>query len=198
MKQRGRFVMALSGSLAMLLTSLSCSPVANQQPAKERTSQDADSGNGGQVVAAIEPSVELTPRQVVQLQLDELRGGVSDTSGLASAIKLAVPSEYSQAPRPFRFATAVKRPDNRSLLEYPTVELGATEFIHDFAQQLVFAENDSGQIDVYLFRLRRPTVGPYAGCWLTDAVFRGHMRDEFSEPPPRIVPTPATEGGGRD
>jgi hypothetical protein len=115
------------------------------------------------------PSSELTPEQVVQIQLDALRLNDARNRGIEVAFRFASPdNKLHTGPLP-RFISMMQAGPYRLMLAYESVAFDPVEVVDDFARQRVTLIG-SGAVVVYEFYLSRQTQGACVGCWLTDAV----------------------------
>jgi hypothetical protein len=115
------------------------------------------------------PSSELTPEQVVQIQLDALRLNDARNRGIEVAFRFASPGNKLQTGPLPRFISMMLAGPYRLMLAYENAAYDPVEVVEDRARQRVTLIG-SGAVVVYEFYLSRQTQGACAGCWLTDAV----------------------------
>lgn len=118
------------------------------------------------------PNPQLTPADVVQIQLDVLQRNDDPypDSGIATAFAFASPANRRlSGPLP-RFARLVRTVVYRPLLGFDRVGTTPVEQSGDRASQEVTVVDHRGGERVYEFRLARQVAGPYAGCWMVDGV----------------------------
>ncbi len=121
------------------------------------------------------PAPDLTPQQVVRIQLDAMRRNDDPlpNSGIELAFRFASPANKVHTGPLSRFAQMVKGPLYASLLDYCAVELGPLYTGDDQAQQMVRVRDRHGRTVTYIFGLSRQESGPFSGCWMTDSVLLG-------------------------
>lgn len=120
------------------------------------------------------PSPALAPERVVAIQLDALQHNdtPSPDFGIETTFAFASPANRV-ATGPFdRFASLVKAPAYRPMLNFVRAELGPMRVDGDQARQRVTVVTASGRRVSYIFVLSRQQGGAYAGCWMTDGVTR--------------------------
>ena len=125
------------------------------------TERDEDSGP--------QPDAGLEPEQVVRLQLEAFRGSDSDERAFDIALRFFVP-EATAPGRREALSSRLKQDDFRALFDFTSAEYGTVEIDGDHARQVVLVQNDSNQIELYLFLLTRRTEDPHGGCWLTETI----------------------------
>ena len=119
--------------------------------------------------ARLLPSPELTPEQVVQIQLNALRHNDSRNRGIEVAFRFASPDNKLQTGPLARFIQMLQRGPYRLMLAYDNAAYDAIEIEEDHARQRVTLIG-SGLVVAYEFYLSRQTEGVCIGCWMTDAV----------------------------
>ena len=120
------------------------------------------------------PSPALAPERVVAIQLDALQHNdtPSPDFGIETTFAFASPANRV-ATGPFdRFASLVKAPAYRPMLNFVRAELGPMRVEGDQARQRVTVVTAGGRRVSYIFLLSRQQGGAYAGCWMTDGVTR--------------------------
>ncbi len=121
------------------------------------------------LTASLVPSPELTPEQVVQIQLNSLRHNDSGNRGIEVAFRFASPdNKLRTGPLP-RFIRMIKQGLYSLMLAYDNVDYDPVEIVEGYARQRVTLIG-SGLIVAYEFYLSRQTEGACIGCWMTDAV----------------------------
>ena len=118
---------------------------------------------------SLSPSPELTPEQVVQIQLNALRHNDSRNRGIEVAFRFASPDNKLQTGPLARFIQMLQRGPYRLMLAYDNAAYDAIEIEEDHARQRVTLIG-SGLVVAYEFYLSRQTEGGCIGCWMTDAV----------------------------
>ena len=114
-----------------------------------------------------EPSPDLTPQEVVRLQVEALREG--GDRGIATAFRFASPENREVTGPLARFAEMLRRgyPD---MLGAERAEFGRMVFSDGEAAQHVTLVQADGERTAYVFALSRQSGGACDGCWMTDAV----------------------------
>ena len=121
--------------------------------------------------AAPEPSPDLSPAEVVRIQVEALKRNDDPTpgAGIATAFRFASPgNRAATGPLP-RFDRMV-RAGYADLLGFARAEYGELTVTGDRAVAAVTLVQRDGRRVTYGFALSRQTAGAYAGCWMTDAV----------------------------
>ena len=124
-------------------------------------------------IAHREPSEELKPEKVVELQVEAL--GENDTpqedAGIETAYSFASPAnKRSTGPLP-RFKEMVHNDIYGDMLDHDAAEYRQIQRNETEAMQVVELEKN-GVHAVYEFRLSIQESGEHAGCWMTDSVRR--------------------------
>lgn len=136
----------------------------------------AASASGAQVAtdelhpgSSLAPAPELTPEQVVRIQLDALRHNDPRNRGIEVAFRFASPdNKVRTGPLP-RFIRMIQQGPYNLMLAYDNVSFDSVEVVEDYARQRVTLIG-SGLVVAYEFYLSRQTEEPCIGCWMTDAV----------------------------
>ena len=141
---------------------------------------------------ATEPNPDLTPEQVVAVQLNALKNNddPSPDHGIGIAFNFASPgNKASTGPLP-RFIRMVKNPVYRPLLNHRSHTREAIEIFDDIARQRVTVVDTGGRRIVYVFVLSKQAEPPCEDCWMTDSV----MRVDDDSGPTRVARAPARIG----
>lgn len=115
------------------------------------------------------PSPDLTPEQVVQIQLNALRHNDSRNRGIEVAFRFASPNNKLQTGPLARFTRMLQQGPYNLMLAYDNAAYDPVEIQEDYARQRVTLIG-SGLVVAYEFYLSRQTEGGCIGCWMTDAV----------------------------
>lgn len=121
--------------------------------------------------AAPEPSPDLSPAEVVRIQVEALKRNDDPTpgAGIATAFRFASPgNRAATGPLP-RFDRMV-RAGYADLLGFARAEYGDLTVTGDRAVAAVTLVQRDGRRVTYGFALSRQTAGDCLGCWMTDAV----------------------------
>ncbi|MEL6615366.1 MAG: DUF4864 domain-containing protein [Bacteroidota bacterium] len=114
-----------------------------------------------------DPSPDLTPQEVIQLQVEALQ--VGDDEGIETAFRFASPGNRATTGPLDRF-TRMVREGYGDMLGFERAEFGRMVVEGDEAVQRVTLIQPDGRRTAYLFALSKQSGGPYADCWMTDAV----------------------------
>jgi hypothetical protein len=122
----------------------------------------------------IDPIPELSPDQVVKLQLKALKSNerLGDDSGIRGAYNFASPANKAYTGPLERFTRMVKNPLYSLLLNHKSAFFDPIVIIDDQAQQRVTLIDADDQEVVFIFCLSRQDGDGYLGCWMTDSVMR--------------------------
>lgn len=143
----------------------------NQTPKAVAKDKPAESLKGKNEV---QPSPDLTPNEVVRLQLQAFKRNDEPTpdSGIEIAFRFASPSNREvTGPLP-RFIELVKNPAYIPLLNHRSASQSPIEIKGDVARQRVRVTDNNGATAIFIFTLSKQTEAPYVGCWMTDGVER--------------------------
>ena len=144
------------------------------------------------------PSPDLTPEQVVHIQLEALRRNdqPSPDAGIAVVFKFASPENQRQTGPLEKFTRMVKGPEYGLMVNHRSSQVSEVEIdpVSGEAKQLVKITAASGEVALYVFILSRQTDGAFKDCWMTDGVIRIHPQDLM----PPAAPEPGGNGDGRD
>ncbi|MGI8907652.1 MAG: DUF4864 domain-containing protein [Candidatus Sumerlaeaceae bacterium] len=116
------------------------------------------------------PCEQLTPEQVVKVQLSAFKINDAADQGLRKAYEFASPESRIVAGPLERFAVLVRNPVYVPLLGFENVSFGPMQVIANEAEQCVSILASSGVAANYRFRLSLQQFGDYLGCWMTDRV----------------------------
>ena len=130
-----------------------------------------------QVEALATPSSEISPEQVVHIQLESLQHNDDSNQGIAVAFNFASPGNRQSTGPLARFIKMVKAPPYNSMLNHRSVEFEPIQIEGDSAVQRVKLTGADGQSIIYIFMLSKQTAAPYKNCWMTDAVMVEPTKD---------------------
>ena len=134
----------------------------------------ANAGNSGAKVVDplsddLVPRPELSPAEVIRIQLEALRNNDERDRGIEVAFRFASPANRaSTGPLP-RFIRMIEDGPYSLMLEFRKASYGAVEVRAERARQRVTLTGARARIS-YWFHLSRQSEAPCAGCWMTDAV----------------------------
>jgi hypothetical protein len=122
----------------------------------------------------LQPSPELTPQEVVQVQVDALRRNdvPSPDAGIERSFRFASPSNRLATGPLAHFTRIVRSPAYSPLLNSISATVTESQVEGDEAKVLVQVVSASGQEVYYLFLLSKQQTGECNACWMTDAVLR--------------------------
>ena len=116
------------------------------------------------------PDPQLTPREVVAIQLHALKSPGKEDQGITTCFEFASPSNrQSTGPLP-RFLKMVKSPPYGTLVEHHSARVLRVEADDTRGLVLVQIIDRQMQPGAFLFALSKQNEDPYKGCWMTDSV----------------------------
>jgi Domain of unknown function (DUF4864) len=115
------------------------------------------------------PNPDLSPREVVRLQLDALgrNGELGGDEGIATAFRFASPANRAVTGPLGRFVEMLKNPLYRPMLDHASARFGPVQDDGDVARLQVVLFGRNGEVAAYDFTLSRDEE---TDCWLTDGV----------------------------
>lgn len=118
-----------------------------------------------------EPNPNLTPREVVRLQLGALKSVDQPykDAGFATVFRFTSPENRLQSGPLLRFSKMI-REGFGEMINHKSIKLSQTLQQDGAAIQPVELISLSGRSHRYVFILRRQAEGEYRGCWMTDSV----------------------------
>jgi hypothetical protein len=128
-------------------------------------------------LSALAPTPALGPEEVVSIQMEALRLNDSRDRGIEIVFRFASPENRRFTGPLARFAAMIKGPLYSPMLNHKGAVYGSLEVSGDSAFLPVSVTTDSGETVVYVFYLTRQSGGPFAGCWMTDGVQIGSVRE---------------------
>ena len=121
-------------------------------------------------VLSFGPSPELTPGEVVALQMYALRHSGDDDRGIATCFGFASLSNRQVTGPLARFTQMVKSPPYAVMLKNRSAEVVHVEVSDAQAMVIVRVTGQSQEPRAFLFALSKQLEAPYQDCWMTDAV----------------------------
>ena len=119
---------------------------------------------------ALVPRPGLLPGEVVRIQLEALRHNDEQDRGIEVAFRFASPANReTTGPLP-RFIRMIKQGPYALMLDFRKASYGRVEVREEVARQRVTLTGADSRVS-YWFYLSRQSRAPFAGCWMTDAVF---------------------------
>lgn len=134
------------------------------------TGDGAPAANDEMAFPELQPSSELSPEDVVKIQVEALQQNDDADSGIEVTFRFASPANKQVTGPLFRFKELVKNPVYRAMLNHKSADYGKMEFNGDTATQRVTIIESNGEATVYLFTLSRQNLAECPGCWMTDSV----------------------------
>lgn len=142
-----------------------CSPAVVQLPGDSAATTAEEP-----VTADVMPSPELSPVDVVRIQVEALKNNDPTDSGIEITFRFASPANKQVTGPLSRFKQLVKNPTYRPMLNHKLAEFGTIHISGDTATQRVTIIERNGQATVYLFTLSQQDLPNCQGCWMTDSV----------------------------
>lgn len=118
----------------------------------------------------VRPDPELSPQEVVEIQLRAFGNNNATDEGIEIAFRFASPSNRAQTGPLERFAAMLKAPAYAVMLDHDRAEFAPLAMREGVAVQRVALYADDAVV-VYDFYLRRQVMSPYEECWMTEGVF---------------------------
>ena len=119
---------------------------------------------------AVVPRPGLLPGEVVWIQLEALRHNDDEDRGIEVAFRFASPANREQTGPLPRFVRMIRQGPYALMLDFREASYGRVEVREDVARQRVTLTRARSRVS-YWFYLSRQSKAPFAGCWMTDAVF---------------------------
>lgn len=119
----------------------------------------------------LSPSPELSPLEVVRIQLEALQHNDSPEpdAGIAVVFRFSSPVNRAQTGPLPRFSEMIRN-GYPEMLNHREVRLPPPLIQDGEAIQPAEVISRNGAVHRYLFILGRQTEPPYAGCWMTESV----------------------------
>lgn len=143
------------------------------------------------------PSPDLTPEQVVALQVASLRAFRTNEAALLQCMALASPANRARTGAPAQFAEMVRGPKYRAFILSEKSLIGSSTVRGRHAMVLVTIIDADRRASVFRFFLSKQQHPRYLDCWMTDSVTPDTGADAPVDPPPgkdvaqRLAPRPA-------
>lgn len=116
------------------------------------------------------PSPELSPEEVVEIQMEAFSNNDEDDTGVAIAFRFASPQNKEMTGPLSRFSTMMRTPAYRPMLTAEQIEYGATAVRERVARVVVTTVASDGERRSYEFLLGKQRMGEFEGAWMTEAV----------------------------
>lgn len=135
------------------------------------------------------PSPQLTPEDVVRLQLTALSADVAVPERIKMCYRFASPANRAHTGPLDRFARLFESPDYHVMLDAHRFLVGKAIRDGNDAYLLATMVDERGKLSLFRVFLSKQSEPPYADCWMTDTVIR---LQPFTPPePPRQEKSPA-------
>jgi hypothetical protein len=121
------------------------------------------------------PDPELSPREVVAIQVAALQAYRNDPAAVAQCFAMASPVNRAVTGPLVRFSLLVQNDQYRPLITASVATIGDAVVRGDSALVTVTLSDPSGQANVFHFFLSRQKREGLEGCWMTDAVFGNEL-----------------------
>ena len=116
------------------------------------------------------PRPELTPEEVIRIQLEALRHNDERDRGIAVAFRFASPANRAHTGPLPRFIRMIEQGPYALMLTFRDASFGAVELSGASARQRVTLTGTHSLVS-YWFYLSRQSQEPCVDCWMTDAVY---------------------------
>ena len=131
---------------------------------------DAGRGTEGPLSDALVPRPGLSPGEVIRIQIEALQHNDDEDRGIAVAFRFASPANRKQTGPLPRFVRMIRQGPYALMLDFREARYGTVEVREEVARQRVTLTGVRSRVS-YWFYLSRQSKAPFAGCWMTDAVF---------------------------
>ena len=121
------------------------------------------------LVGGPSPGPELSPEEVVRIQLEALRSNDASDHGIAVCFRFASPANKANTGPLSRFTHMIKDGVYRLMLEYRQIDYEPIQVVDDVARQRVTLTGSTTAV-TYVFFLSKQAQPDCDGCWMTDAV----------------------------
>ena len=116
------------------------------------------------------PAPELSPEEVVRIQMDAFRNNDEEDRGIAIAFRFASPSNKQMTGPLPRFRMMMRNPLYRPMLNAEEIEIGVVDVRERVARVEVYTVSSEGERSLYAFFLGKQRGGEFADSWMTEAV----------------------------
>jgi hypothetical protein len=117
------------------------------------------------------PDSKLQPADVVQIQLRGLSHPGKDAVGILQCFVFASPGNRSATGPLDRFGQMVRQEPFACLGDARATLIGTPQIDDRFAKLLVTVVDQRQQLRAFTFILFKQQGGPFADCWMTEAVY---------------------------
>ncbi len=116
----------------------------------------------------LQPSPTLTPKDVVDFQLNALKQNSAD--GISATFRFASPANRKMTGPVTRFAKLFDSPQYLPMLNNQGTDIKLVRNDGSTAELIAGVVDPGGELYWYRFLLSRQSESPYENCWMTDAV----------------------------
>lgn len=124
------------------------------------------------------PNPGLSPAKVIKIQLKALKQNTAADEGIAKVFAFSSPGNRQITGPIGKFRQLIHSETYKDLLNFSSCKFSKVETQDGIARQLVEIKTKSGKKILYLFQVSKQAAGPYANCWMTDAVIRMEDKGE--------------------
>lgn len=117
-----------------------------------------------------QPHPELSPSDVIRIQLEALQFNDEQDTGVETAFQFASPGNRVYTGPLSRFKQIVRNPAYNIMLNHRMAYYEKVAVTGDIAQQRVRIVGKDNQMVIYTFILSRQRGDRFDGCWMTDIV----------------------------
>jgi len=160
-----RSIPSLTIFAAVLLVSLTATACASG-----RAEADSDPNSPLNELADRYPVPELSPDEVVGIQMAALQANNEDDFGITIAFRFASPTNRRNTGPEERFAGIIRTPSYAPMLNSTSFEARTIEANDSAAFVAVRVMSADGRGAAYVFALSRQDGGAFEDCWMTDGV----------------------------
>ena len=120
----------------------------------------------------MKPVPDLTPEEVVEIQLTAFKVNDTEDQGIALAYRFASPRNKKIMGTVENFASLVRQENFAPMLYNAEFELGPVDKEGEIAMVAVRIKLSDGNSAGYIFILTRQDGGEFNDCWMTDGVMQ--------------------------
>jgi hypothetical protein len=129
------------------------------------------------------PHPQLSPEEVVRLQLAGLGDAQADGVGILQCFCLASPGNRVVTGPLERFGQMVRNEPYRCMTRPRALLIGQPQYGDDVARLLVTIIDDEHHVRAFAFVLSKQKEKPFQDCWMTEAVLSAHPSPSAPLPP---------------
>lgn len=118
------------------------------------------------------PSPDLSPSEVIDIQLKALQQNDDRNNGIEVAFNFASPTNKAATGPLNRFTLLVRNPLYEPMLNFRSSRAGKVVMKKGQAHQVIIVTDQQGNQAAFLFSLSKQSQTPHQNCWMTDSVVR--------------------------